>query len=73
MLLVEKAKELETIAKDLECTLSQLSIAWCLKNPNVSSVITGATKTEQLLENLGAIAIKKKLTDEVMKKIDNII
>lgn len=73
MELVEKAKKLEMIAHELECTLSQLSIAWCLKNPNVSTVITGATKMEQLMENLDAIDVKEKLTPEVMKKIDNAI
>lgn len=72
MQLVEKAKALEVVAKELECTLSQLAIAWCLKNPNVSSVITGATKTEQLLENLGAITVKRKLTPEIIKQINKI-
>jgi voltage-dependent potassium channel beta subunit len=72
MQLVEKARQLEVIAKELECTLSQLAIAWCLKNPHVSSVITGATKIEQLQENLGAIAVKKKLTVEVMKRINRV-
>lgn len=73
MELVEKTKMLELLAKDLNCSLSQLAIAWCLKNPHVSSVITGATKIEQLLENLAAIDIKNKLTTNVMKKIDNIL
>lgn len=73
MQMVEKTKKLSELAKELECTLSQLSIAWCLKNPNVSSVITGATKTEQLVENLGAIDVKGKLTTDVMKKIDHIV
>ena len=73
MQLVEKAKALEVLADELECKLSQLSIAWCLKNPNVSSVITGATKTEQLLENLDALYVKRKLTPEVMQRIDKIV
>lgn len=72
MPLIEKTKKLDRLAKELECTLAQLSIAWCLKNPNVSSVITGATKPEQLIENLGAIDIKTRLTLETMKKIDEI-
>jgi voltage-dependent potassium channel beta subunit len=72
MQLVEKAKALEVVAKELECTLSQLAIAWCLKNSNVSSVITGATKTEQLLENLGAITVKRKLTPEIIKQVNKI-
>jgi voltage-dependent potassium channel beta subunit len=70
MQLIEVTKKLKNIATDLDCTLSQLALAWCLKNPNVSSVITGATKNEQLLENLGAIEIKTKLTPAIMKKIN---
>jgi voltage-dependent potassium channel beta subunit len=72
MQLIEKSLQLEVIAQELGCTMSQLSIAWCLKNPHVSSVITGATKIDQLMENLGAIAIKRKLTPEIMKRIHKI-
>lgn len=72
MQMIHKTRGLEKIANDLGCTLAQLSIAWCLKNPNVSSVITGATKMEQLLENIEAIDIKPQLTTDVMKKIDAI-
>jgi voltage-dependent potassium channel beta subunit len=72
MQLVEKTKKLGMLAQELDCTLSQLAIAWCLKNPNVSTVITGATKIDQLLENLGAIEVKSKLTSDVMKQIDKI-
>jgi voltage-dependent potassium channel beta subunit len=70
--LIEKTKKLETIANELNCTLSQLSIAWCLHHPHVSSVITGATKVSQLMENLGAVSVKNKLTPDVMKRIDEI-
>lgn len=73
MQLLEKTRQLNTLAQDLECSLSQLAIAWCLHNPNVSSVITGATKIDQLMENLGAIEVKSKLTPEVLKKIDTIV
>lgn len=69
---VEQATKLEVLAKLLNCSLSQLAIAWCLKNPHVSSVITGATKVEQLQENLGAIDVKRKLTHEIMQRIDEI-
>jgi voltage-dependent potassium channel beta subunit len=69
---VEKVRELAKLAHDLDGTVAQLAIAWCLKNPNVSSVITGATKLEQLLDNLGALDMKPKLTDDVMKKINKI-
>lgn len=73
MQLIEKTRQLSEIAVSLDCMLSQLAIAWCLKNPHVSSVITGATKEEQLLENLGAIEVKPKLTSDIMKKIDRIV
>ncbi len=72
MQLIQKTKQLDVVAKDLNCTLSQLAIAWCLKNPHVSSVITGATKLEQLTENLGAIDIKSKLTSDILEHINKI-
>lgn len=73
MQLIEKTKKLAVVAKDLNCTLAQLAIAWCLKNRNVSSVITGATKIEQLLENVGAIVVKSKLTPDIMNIINTIV
>jgi aryl-alcohol dehydrogenase-like predicted oxidoreductase len=50
-----------------------LALAWTLKNPNVSTTILGASKTEQLKENLKASAAKSKLSQEVMTKIDEIL
>jgi voltage-dependent potassium channel beta subunit len=70
---VAKVKELSKIADDLSCTTSQLAIAWCLKNPHVSTVITGASKREQLLENLEAIGLKSSLTTQIMTTIDAIL
>jgi len=64
--------KLAAIAKDLGTTLPCLGIAWCLKNPNVSSVILGASRVEQLTENLGALDVSVKLTPQVMKEIDAI-
>lgn len=61
---------LEGIAKDCDSTLAPFSIAWCLKNPNVSSVILGATKIDQLRENLKALSVMPKLTPEIMARID---
>jgi voltage-dependent potassium channel beta subunit len=69
---VAKVNELAKLAQELGGTSSQLAIAWCLKNPNVSSVITGATKVSQLMENLGSIEMKDKLTPDVMKAINKI-
>lgn len=65
-----KVHALQSIAKDLKCTLAQLALAWCLKNPNVSTVITGASRVEQLHENMKAADIAPKLTPDVMEKID---
>lgn len=70
--LVEKTQKISKIADELGCTTAQLALAWCLKNPHVSSVIMGATKKEQLFENLEAVEIKAKLTNDIMKKLDQI-
>lgn len=67
-----KVAALEIIAKELGGTVSQLAIAWCLKNPFVSSVITGASRVEQVHENMKAIEIAPKITPDVMEKIDAI-
>jgi len=67
-----KVRALQPIAKELGCTLSQLSLAWCLKNPNVSTVILGASRVEQLHENLKAQKVVAKLTPKVMEKIDKV-
>ena len=61
---------LEPIAAELGATLAQLAIAWAAKNPHVSTVITGASKMEQLRSNLGAVEVLPKLTPEVMARID---
>jgi aryl-alcohol dehydrogenase-like predicted oxidoreductase len=70
---IEKVKKLTQLAKDLDLNLPVMSLAWCLKNPHVSTVILGASKEQQLVENLKAIEAKKMLTDEVMEKIDTIL
>ena len=62
-------KALAGIAEELDCTLSQLALAWCAKNPNVSTVITGASRVEQVHENMGALDVLPKLTDDVMARI----
>lgn len=63
---------LEPIATELGCTLAQLAIAWAAHNPRVSSVITGASRLEQLQSNLGALDVLARLTPEVMGRIDAI-
>ncbi|MFZ5547770.1 MAG: potassium channel beta subunit family protein [Pseudomonadota bacterium] len=64
--------QLTPIARDLDGTLAQLAIAWITKNPRVSSVITGASRVEQLQSNLGALALADKLTPEIMARIEAI-
>ncbi len=70
---IEKVKKLEVLANDLGMTLPHLGIAWCLKNPNVSTVILGASKTTQLTENLKSLEALEKLTPEVMEQIELIL
>ena len=64
---------LAPLAASLECTLPQLAIAWCLKNPNVSTVILGASKASQVSENLAALAVVPKLTTEKLAQIDDVL
>lgn len=70
---IEAVKQLEILAGELDCTVAQLAIAWCAKNENVSTVITGATKVEQVSENLDALKVIEKMSDEVMSSIESII
>ena len=70
---IRKAAELEGMARELGITPAQLAIAWCLRNPNVSSVILGATRAEQLTENLDALDKVPLLTDEVLERIETVL
>lgn len=70
---IAKVKQLEPIAADLGCTLAQMALAWCLKNPNVSTVITGASRPEQVRDNMQALAVAPKLTAEVMGRIEAVL
>ena len=65
--------QLAAVADDLGCSLAQLSIAWCVKNPHVSSVITGASRVEQVHENLSALEVVPLLDDDVMGRIYRIV
>ena len=69
---IAKVKKLAPIAKELGCTLAQMSLAWCLKNPHVSTVITGASRPEQVRENMQALGVVGKLDPEIMARIDGI-
>lgn len=70
---IAKTKKLTPIADELGATLSQLALAWCLRNPNVSTVITGASNAAQVDENMAALDIVPKLTDEIMQRIEDIL
>jgi aryl-alcohol dehydrogenase-like predicted oxidoreductase len=70
---IEKTKKLAKLASDLEITTGQLSIAWCLRNPRVSTVILGASRVQQLAENLKALRALPLLTEEVLQKIETIV
>jgi voltage-dependent potassium channel beta subunit len=64
--------KLDAVAKELGCSLAQLAIAWSARNPNVSTVITGASRVSQVEENLAAVDVIPKLTPGVMERIDAI-
>lgn len=70
---IEKVKKLTTIAERLGGNVSQLSLAWAASNPNVSTVILGATKVEQIEDNMGALKLIPKLTPEVLEEIEGIL
>jgi len=70
---IEKVKRLIPIAHELGCSVAQLAIAWCLKNPNVSTVITGASKPDQVIENLRALEVVKLIDSEITDRIEEIL
>lgn len=70
---IEKVKQLIQIADNLGMSMAQMAIAWCLKNPYVSSVITGASKPEQVSQNMKALDYVEKLSPDIMDQIDAIL
>jgi len=70
---IKRVKELTKIAEELGGNTTQLALAWAAKNPNVSTVILGATKPEQIVDNCGAMKLLPKLTEDVMAKIEKIL
>lgn len=70
---IAKTRQLTAIADELSCTMSQLALAWCLKNPHVSTVITGASRPEQVVENMRALDVVAKITDDVAQRIEAIL
>ena len=69
----EVVAKLDVVAKELGCSLAQLAIAWCARNPRVSTVITGASRVPQVEENLRAAEFIPKLTPDVMERIDALV
>jgi aryl-alcohol dehydrogenase-like predicted oxidoreductase len=69
----EKVRKLQKLADELGITLPGLAIAWCLKNPHVSTVITGASKPEQVVENMKALEVVPLLTGEILARIEKIL
>lgn len=70
---LDKVKALQPVADELGCTMAQLALAWCVKNPRVSTVITGASRASQVVENMKALDVVPKLTADVMEQIDGIL
>ena len=71
---LDKVAKLQAFAKEtFDASVTQLALAWCVKNKNVTTVLLGATKTRQLEENLGAIKVIEQLTDEHMATIEEIL
>jgi voltage-dependent potassium channel beta subunit len=68
-----QVRSLAPIAADLDCTLAQLALAWCLKNPHVTTVITGASRASQVVENMLCLEVVPKLDGEIMARIDGIV
>jgi voltage-dependent potassium channel beta subunit len=69
----EKVRRLAVIADELDCTLSQLAIAWCASDPHVSTVITGASRPEQVGENMGALDVLHRLDGDVLSRIEQAV
>lgn len=70
---IETVKGLGAVAADLGCSTAQMALAWCLKNPNVSTVITGASRPEQVAENMKALEVVPRLTSDVLLRIEAIL
>jgi voltage-dependent potassium channel beta subunit len=67
---LDKVENLRPIAAELDCSLAQLALAWCANNPRVSTVITGASRPSQVLENFAALDVLERLTPEIVARIE---
>lgn len=70
---VEKVKQLSKVSEEMGCSMAQLALAWCLKNPNVSTVITGASRPEQVDENMKALDVVSLLNPVIMSQIEAVL
>jgi voltage-dependent potassium channel beta subunit len=70
---LRKVREMTAIAEELDTNMARLALAWCLKNPNVSTVITGASKVQQIHDNMEGMEVVDKLGDEVMAGLESIL
>ena len=70
---IEKVRKLTVLAKDLGLSMAQLAILWCNANPNVTTVLLGASKVGQLEENLAALNYKDKMNNEIMEEVERIL
>jgi len=68
----DTVQEVVGVAKELGCTPAQLAIAWCAKNPNVSTVVTGASRVEQVRENMEALQVMPLLTEDVIARLEGV-
>lgn len=68
-----KVRALQPLAQEIGATLAQMAIAWCLKNPHVSTVITGASRVSQVHENMKALEFVERLTPDLMQRIEDIL
>ena len=68
----QRVAQLETLAHELGCSIGQLAIAWVLTNPHVSTVITGASRVEQVAENMKAVEVARRITPEIQQAIEDI-
>lgn len=70
---LKKVKALTELANQLGCTMAQFALAWCLTNPDVSTVITGASKPEQIKQNMKALEFVEQFDSGVVEKVETIL
>jgi len=69
---IQKVAQFQALIKDMGCTLAQASIAWCVKNPDVSTVLLGASSKQQLTENLASLSYLDAMNDSMVNSLDQI-